>query len=72
MPYADFVASMDKARQTIASRPILHKGVEANVTISVGMADAKSENIDCMWNLYRHSDAKLYEAKNAGKNQIKS
>ena len=36
------------------------------------MADSGSEDISSMWNLYRIADARLYDAKNAGKNQLKA
>ena len=72
LTYPQFVERMNLARERVAKHRIYHDHMEAGLTISIGMADAKSEGITSMWNLYRSADSRLYEAKGAGKNQIKA
>jgi|GEM_PF-3782958 len=47
-------------------------GHKSSLTISIGIADSKSENISNLWDLYRNADSRLYAAKNGGKNQLKA
>ena len=70
VPFHEFIDSMEGLRKLIEKYEVIHKGNRAKMTISIGMSDAKKENIDSMWNLYRCTDEKLYKAKDNGKNQI--
>ncbi|SFG68348.1 sensor domain-containing diguanylate cyclase [Oribacterium sp. WCC10] len=72
IPYDIFVKRMNLVRERVSNMNISYNGNIAGLTISIGMADAGSEDINSMWNLYRSADSRLYEAKNAGKNQIKA
>lgn len=72
IPYGEFVRQMDMTREQISKHKILHDSMESYMSISVGMADSGSEDISSMLNLYRIADARLYDAKNAGKNQLKA
>lgn len=72
LTYEQFVDRMNLARERISKHRVYHDNMEAGLTISIGMADSKSEQITSMWNLYRSADSRLYEAKDAGKNQIKA
>ncbi|MCR5009131.1 MAG: diguanylate cyclase [Oribacterium sp.] len=72
LPYETFVERMDKAREHIAAYKVEHDGKTASLTISIGMADAKKDEITNLWNLYRVADMRLYEAKDLGKNTVKA
>ncbi|OON85267.1 hypothetical protein BXO88_13450 [Oribacterium sp. C9] len=72
LSYEQFVERMNLARERVSKHKVYHDHMEAGLTISIGMADSKSEGITSMWNLYRSADSRLYEAKDAGKNQIKA
>lgn len=72
LSYERFVERMDKAREYISGYKVEHDGMTANLTISIGMADSRKDEISNLWNLYRVADMRLYEAKDLGKNTVKA
>ena len=72
LSYESFVERMDKARDYISGYKVEHDGMTANLTISIGMADSRNDEISNLWNLYRVADMRLYEAKDLGKNTVKA
>ena len=59
-------------RKHISEYKVEHDGKTASLTISIGMADSRNEEISNLWNLYRVADMRLYEAKDLGKNALKA
>ncbi|WP_031549649.1 sensor domain-containing diguanylate cyclase [Oribacterium sp. FC2011] len=72
LSYEDFVDRMDKVRKHISEYKVEHDGKTASLTISIGMADSRNEEISNLWNLYRVADMRLYDAKDLGKNALKA
>ena len=58
----------EKLRATIAGDPVVHDGIEVNVTASLGWATWAGEDADA---LVRRADEALYEAKDAGRNCVR-
>ncbi len=59
----------ERLRQAVDSRPIKTKGVECNVTISLGLAE-RTESMTTSDDLLAAADAALYAAKRAGRNRV--
>jgi diguanylate cyclase (GGDEF)-like protein len=59
----------EKLRKIVADHPFVFEGKEIQVTISLGVADMTSEMTDPA-QFIKGADAKLYEAKEAGRNQV--
>lgn len=58
-----------KIRSTIQDKVFKHQGTEINVTISIGLASLNTKN-DTIEKLYKDVDAKLYLAKENGRNRV--
>jgi len=59
----------EKLRKIVADHPFVFEGKEIQVTISLGVADMSPEMTDPA-QFINAADAKLYEAKKAGRNQV--
>ena len=67
MDYADFFDLLTDIRQGIVDDRSIHG---RSVSISVGVANAEKDGAQSTWDLYRLADARLYRAKNRGKNRV--
>lgn len=71
LPDTDYPGSKELAgrlRKIVESDPLAYHGSTINLTISLGTS-TYSDQIDAM-EIVQEADMKLYEAKNAGKNQV--
>lgn len=59
----------ERIRAAVAAAPITHNDFDIPVTVSLGVATL--EGGDTALNLIHRADAALYEAKSAGRNQVK-
>jgi diguanylate cyclase (GGDEF)-like protein len=59
----------EKLRKIVADHPFVFEGKELEVTISLGVADMSPEMTEPS-QFIKAADAKLYEAKKAGRNQV--
>jgi len=67
MDYAAFLQLLSDIRQSIVDdRSIYGRAV----SISMGVANAERDAAQSTWDLYRLADARLYRAKNLGKNRV--
>ena len=66
------VKAAERLRLRIADQPFLIEGAERSITISLGTALAKTGAVLDMEQLIRKADEALYDAKNAGRNCVKS
>jgi len=67
--YDAFLRLLTEIRQAIASDRSIYG---RSVTISIGASNAIADDAESTWDVYQHADARLYVAKNHGKNQIVS
>ncbi len=67
MDYAAFLALLSDIRQSIVDDRSIHGRA---VSISTGVANAEKDGAESTWDLYRLADARLYRAKNLGKNRV--
>ena len=67
--YEAFLRLLTEIRQAIASDRSIYG---RSVTISIGASNAAADDAESVWDVYQHADARLYIAKNHGKNQIVS
>src|SRR5262249_40501123 len=65
----DALGVAERVRALVASEPFRFDGETLKVTVSVGVAATAGEAIDPA-ELLQQADAKLYEAKNAGRNRV--
>ncbi len=61
----------DRLRQAVGGKPVKFKGEEISVTVSLGVA-SYPDSVSVRNGLFRAADRALYEAKNAGRNCVKS
>ena len=61
---------LERLRSQIENSTFLFNGEKINVTVSVGVCS----NVDCenAWEMFEKADKVLYEAKNSGRNRVKS
>jgi PleD family two-component response regulator len=59
-------------RRAAASHPFTFEGKRLSLTVSAGVAERPSGSDETAEALYERADAKLYAAKNAGRNCVKS
>jgi diguanylate cyclase (GGDEF)-like protein len=62
----------EKMRKATASHPFSYEGAKLGVTISAGVAERVADGDEPAAALYDRADAKLYEAKEAGRNCVKA
>jgi diguanylate cyclase (GGDEF)-like protein len=62
----------EKVRKATASHPFSFEGKRLSLTVSAGVAERPSGSDDAPEKLYERADTKLYEAKSAGRNCVKS
>ncbi len=67
MDYAAFLQLLSDIRQSIVDDRSIHGRA---VSISMGVANAEKDGAESTWDLYRLADARLYRAKNLGKNRV--
>lgn len=67
MDYPAFLALLSDIRQSIVDDRSIHGRA---VSISMGVANAEKDGAESTWDLYRLADARLYRAKNLGKNRV--
>ena len=67
MDYAAFLRLLSDIRQSIVDDRSIHGRA---VSISMGVANAAKDGAESTWDLYRLADARLYRAKNLGKNRV--
>ena len=65
--YEAFLRLLTEIRQAIASD---RSTCGRSVTISIGASNATADGAKSTWDVYQHADARLYVAKNHGKNTI--
>ena len=63
---------IESIRQTICTSVVEIDALRLNMTISAGIATRVIEHESQAEDLFKVADALLYEAKNAGRNQIKA
>jgi diguanylate cyclase (GGDEF)-like protein len=63
------VAAAERYRTLIGGRPIIAKGRQISVTVSVGVGVAES-GMSGFEDLLKRADVALYEAKNSGRNRV--
>ena len=68
--YTDFCELLDSIRQQAAQLIVNQGTVSSLLSISIGAANARIENVDNYLELYRLADERLYRAKDAGKNAL--
>jgi len=69
VPREGGVILAEKLRSMIASEVFSHSGTTIPVTISLGVAAWHDQHLDAE-SLLKAADAKLYEAKRAGRNRV--
>jgi diguanylate cyclase (GGDEF)-like protein len=57
----------EEFRKLVAQHLFVHEELELHVTISMGLASARTESFD---QLYRLADTLLYQAKDEGRNRL--
>lgn len=62
------IAPLEKLRKTIKAIPFKFKGETITITISIGATQLKAG--DTMQQAFDRADDALYEAKNAGRDQL--
>ena len=62
----------ERIRFAVAERPIVHKGTEIEVTVSIGLATTLQENDATCEELVELADRALYKAKNEGRNRVEA
>lgn len=67
MAYPAFLELLSDIRQSIVDDRSIHGRA---VSISMGVANAEKDAAESTWDLYRLADARLYRAKNLGKNRV--
>lgn len=63
------IEAAEKTRKAIEKIEFLHKGEKVQVTVSVGVAQIKTDDQDSK-SLFNRADAALYDAKNSGRNKV--
>lgn len=66
----DAVERANELRVTIASRPVLSKGVEEPITMSMGVAVSDGAGRKEVEKLLSRADKALYQAKESGRNRV--
>lgn len=59
----------ERIRRAVCKTPVIHDNDNINVTISLGTAQMKPNEINA--NFFTRADAALYQAKGGGKNQVR-
>jgi diguanylate cyclase (GGDEF)-like protein len=62
----------ESVRKAAAAHPFSFEGKRLSVTVSAGVAERPGGSDETAEALYERADAKLYEAKGAGRNRVKS
>jgi diguanylate cyclase (GGDEF)-like protein len=73
LPNCDLPDALRRAgdlRQNIASAPVVSSGVERSITMSMGVAISDCGGKDELERLLNQADARLYAAKEKGRNRI--
>ena len=68
---ADAAIACERLRRAVEEHPFVYQSLRIPVTVSVGVA-VSSRDTACPDELIREADAKLYEAKHAGRNRVVS
>jgi len=66
---ADVQGIAQRLRDTVAATPLLEQGLAVPMTVSVGVAAAR-ENDLCWEDVLRHADEAMYHAKQQGRNRV--
>jgi len=69
---AAMVGVAEAVRQATAAHPFSFEGKRLSLTVSVGVAERAGGSDETPEALYERADTKLYEAKNSGRNCVKS
>ena len=69
---AAMVGVAESVRLAAASHPFTFEGKRLSLTVSAGVAERPSGSDESAEALYERADAKLYSAKNSGRNCVKS
>ena len=69
-PVENAKVPLERLRKLIENTKFSFNGENIKVTVSIGV----SSNINCdnAWNMFEVADKALYEAKGAGRNQVRS
>jgi diguanylate cyclase (GGDEF)-like protein len=67
---AEAAAVAERLRQLVESQPFRFDGAELRITISLGVACTQDGELIAPTQLLERADAKLYEAKRAGRNRV--
>ncbi len=67
MLYEDFLGLLVTLQDRLHHTLIRYNGQESGISISIGAANTKSDDISSAEELYRKSDTRLYQAKDKGK-----
>jgi diguanylate cyclase (GGDEF)-like protein len=66
----DALVRANELRETIAANPIMHRGVERSITMSMGVAVSECAGVKELEALLSRADAALYAAKENGRNRV--
>ncbi len=70
-PIDKAIFPLERLRKSIAEYPFSHDGQRLNITVSIG-ACGVDESMDSVHNLFECADNALYEAKENGRNQVRT
>ncbi len=65
------VAVAEKLRHLISEAVYAYQNRSVNVTVSIGVAERRGDNNEIVPQIIKRADEALYEAKQAGRNQVK-
>jgi diguanylate cyclase (GGDEF)-like protein len=72
IPYHEFKSLLERILKIISETPVIQRDTNksASVTISIGAANDKNNNTECLLDLYRSADENVYISKERGRNLL--
>lgn len=64
------IIPLERLRKNIESSKFLYNGEQLNVTVSIGVSS--NTDFENPWEMFDDADRALYEAKNSGRNRVRS
>ncbi len=61
---------LERLRKTIENSKFVYRGEQLNVTVSIGVSS--NTDLENPWEMFDDADRALYEAKNSGRNKVRS
>ena len=72
LAFPHFVLLLDDLQRRITGGTIYWEQLSGKITVSVGAANSVFGKLSSPWDVYREADARLYNAKERGRNCIVS